>query len=96
MDEFLIVKRGYVYEFSAKTSYPGKYYVLAVSADSRGADRLVSVILLSSAFAPDYVPISKPVPGRRAVLQLREGDVHGTLAADQGGIQGFRQEDGAD
>ena len=58
MDELLIIKRGYVYEFETKSDFSGKCYALAVSADSRGADNLVSVILLSSTYAPDYVQVA--------------------------------------
>lgn len=47
MEELLIVKRGYIYEFNPKTEFAGKAFALAVSSNARGADNIVSIIILS-------------------------------------------------
>lgn len=46
-EELLIIKRGYIYEFTPKTDFGCKVFALAVSADSRCADNIVSIIILS-------------------------------------------------
>lgn len=46
-EDLLIIKRGYIYEFTPKTDFGCKVFALAVSADSRGADNIVSIIILS-------------------------------------------------
>lgn len=57
-EELLLIKRGYVYEFQPKTEFDGKAYVLAVSADNRGADNIVSIIILSRNPSPGCITIS--------------------------------------
>lgn len=57
-EELLIIKRGYIYEFEPKSDFDGKVYALAVSADSRGADNIVSIIILSSNPSPSCITIS--------------------------------------
>lgn len=58
MSELLIIKRGYIYEFETKSEFSGKCFALAVCSDSRGADNLVSVIILSPNPSPDTVQIA--------------------------------------
>ena len=57
-EELLLIKRGYIYEFQPKTDFDGKVYVLAVSAESRGADNIVSIIMLSRNPSPECITIS--------------------------------------
>lgn len=56
--ELLLIKRGYVYEFEPKTEFSGKVYALAVSADRRGLDNVVSIILLSRNPSPECIEIA--------------------------------------
>lgn len=46
-ENLLVIKRGYIYEFEPKTEFIGKAFALAVSSDARGADNIVSIIILS-------------------------------------------------
>lgn len=58
MAEALIIKRGYIYKFEPKSDhYTNNCYALAVSADSRGADNIVSIILLSKTPTPECISI---------------------------------------
>lgn len=57
MEELLIIKRGYIYEFKPKSEFDGTAYALAVSADSRGADNIVSIIILSQNPSTECVQI---------------------------------------
>ena len=58
MDDLLIIKRGYIYEFKPKSEFDGTAYALAVSADSRGADNIVSIIILSQNPSTECVQIA--------------------------------------
>lgn len=55
--ESLIIKRGYVYKFEPKSECAGDVFALAVSADARGADNIVNIILLSKELTPECVTI---------------------------------------
>ena len=55
-EELLMIKRGYIYEFQPE--FDGKVYALAVSADSRGASNIVSIIILSCNPSPECIAIS--------------------------------------
>ena len=57
-EELLIIKRGYIYEFTPKTDVGCKVFALAVSADSRCADNIVSIIILSPNPSPECITIS--------------------------------------
>lgn len=57
MDELLIIKRGYIYEFEPKTDCENKLFALAVSSDGRSADNVVSVIILSKIYSFGCVEI---------------------------------------
>lgn len=59
MEGLLIIKRGYIYEFTPKTiGFTGKAYALAVSANNRGADNIVNIIMLSTTYIPESIPIT--------------------------------------
>lgn len=58
MEDLLIIKRGYIYEFKPKSEFDGTAYALAVSADSRGADNIVSIIILSQIPSTECVQIA--------------------------------------
>lgn len=57
-EDLLFIKRGYIYEFTPKTDFGGKVFALAVSADSRCADNIVSIIILSPNPGADSVQIA--------------------------------------
>lgn len=58
INDMLIIKRGYVYEFNPKTEFIGKAFALAVSSNSRCADNIVSIIILSQNPSPECVQIT--------------------------------------
>lgn len=58
MENLLVIKRGYIYEFNPKTEFDGKAFALAVSSDARGADNIVSIIILSQNPSTECVQIA--------------------------------------
>lgn len=69
------IKRGFIYEFTPKTSFDGTAFALVLSADGRCSDNLIYIIILSKSWSPLSIELRNSAFGGDGVLYANLGKI---------------------